>query len=72
MPCIDWPFLYVVEICWMVRKISYETLNFLPKKQQNILLLDFWQNPTVREIAERQETTTCTVHSLRNCSYQKL
>lgn len=50
----------------------YKALKSLPEKQRDVLLLDFWNNLTDGEIAERLEVTTRTVYNLRQRAYKAI
>lgn len=58
--------------CVVESETLYEALKSLTEKQRTVLLLDFWQNLTDGEIAERLEVTTRTVYNLRHRAYQTI
>lgn len=58
--------------CVVESETLYKALKSLPEKQRDVLLLDFWNNLTDGEIAERLEVTTRTVYNLRQRAYKAI
>ena len=54
-----------------MKKLKW-TLQSLPEKLRNVLLLDFWCDLTDKEISKPMEVTTRTVYNLRRHSYSKV
>lgn len=58
--------------CPIENEILYQALLALPKKQREVLLLDFWGCFTDKEIAERLEVTPRTVYNLRQRAFSRV
>lgn len=58
--------------CVVESETLYKALEFLPERQQAVLLMDFWRNLTDGEIAEKLEVTTRTVYNLRHRAYKAI
>ena len=70
----EYPFLpYSFHVagypCVIESETLYNALLSLPEKQRTVILLDFWQDLTDKEIAAQMEVATRTVYNLRKRAF---
>lgn len=55
--------------CVIESETLYNALLSLPEKQRTVILLDFWQDLTDKEIARQMEVANRTVYNLRKRAF---